>query len=261
MMGLIYPCVANWTWGGGWLSAGNIKNSVGFYDFAGSGIVHLTGGTAALIISIILGARKGKFMKKNEEEKDIKSIEINELGDLSKVRKSLNMKNEDAMEGHSNTNMALGTLILWLGWLFFNAGSTSDIVGLAFSQTEARAMANSIICPAAAGLTAVFLKGFITGNKSISWDITALCNGILAGLVTVSAGCDNMHPWMSLIVGFFGAIMYCLGCRMMNKLEIDDPTEAFPIHGMCGMWGLIVVAFCHKSVGVFYGHSLEILGW
>lgn len=163
------------------------------------------------------------------------------------------------LHGHNAAEIVLGTLILWLGWLFFNAGSTLAIVGA--NHTAERAMANTLICPASAGLSAFFFKGIITGDHSIKFDLGAICNGILAGLVTITAGCDNIYPWMTLIVGIFGGIFYCLAVRLLGNLEIDDPLEAFPIHGVCGMWGVIVVAFCHRDVGIFYGHDAKILGW
>lgn len=122
-------------------------------------------------------------------------------------------------------------------------------------------MTNTLICPCSAGLVAFFLKGKITGDESIKYDLGALCNGILAGLVTITAGCDNLFPWMTFIVGAIGGLIYCLAVRILNKLEIDDPLEAFPIHGACGIWGCIVVAFCHRGVGIFYGHDASILGW
>jgi len=155
-------------------------------------------------------------------------------------------------------SVVLGTLVLWLGWLFFNAGSTITISGM--RVTAGRAMTNTLICPAAAGLTAFFLKGPICGGN-IKFDLTAICNGILAGLVTITAGCDNLYPWMTLCVGILGAIVYCLACKALVACKIDDPLEAFPIHGACGMWVCIVVAFCHRDVGIFYGHGAEILGW
>jgi len=148
---------------------------------------------------------------------------------------------------------------LWLGWLFFNSGSTLAIVGL--NHTAERAMTNTLICPASAGLTAFFMKGFIMGDRSVKYDIGAICNGILAGLVTITAGCDNLYPWMTLIVGIFGGLIYCVACRLLVCCKVDDPLEAFPIHGACGIWGLIVVAFCHRDVGIFYGHNSKILGW
>lgn len=148
---------------------------------------------------------------------------------------------------------------MWLGWLFFNAGSTITIS--AARVTAGRAMTNTLICPASAGLTAFFLKGFIMGDRSVKFDIGAICNGILAGLVTITAGCDNLYPWMTLLVGILGGIVYCCACRMLVSCGIDDPLEAFPIHGACGIWGLIVVAFCHRDVGIFYGEDPDILGW
>lgn len=148
---------------------------------------------------------------------------------------------------------------MWLGWLFFNGGSTITISGARI--TASRAVVNTLICPSSAGLTAFFFKGLITGNRDIKFDLAAICNGILAGLVTVTAGCDNLYPWMTLLVGILGGIVYCLACRWLVSCGIDDPLEAFPIHGACGIWGLIVVAFCHRDVGIFYGHDPLILAW
>lgn len=163
------------------------------------------------------------------------------------------------MSGHDTSSVALGTLILWLGWLFFNTGSTIVLSGARI--TAGRTMTNTLICPASCGLTTFLLKGFITNDKSIKMDINAVCNGILAGLVTITAGCDNLYPWMTFLVGIIGAVVYSLAVRFLKFCKIDDPLDAFPIHGACGAWGLIVVAFCHRDVGIFYGHNAEILGW
>jgi len=163
------------------------------------------------------------------------------------------------LQGFNTGDITLGTLILWLGWLFFNAGSTLEIVGL--TMTAERAMTNTLICPASAGLTAFFFKKYITCDRSVKYDLGALCNGILAGLVTITAGCDNFEPWVTFLVGILGGLVYCLSCASLGWCKIDDPLEAFPIHGACGIWGCLMVAFCHRDVGIFYGHDPKILGW
>lgn len=183
---------------------------------------------------------------------------MDNLADLTTIRKELNHRGEDALYGHNPSSILLGTLILWLGWLFFNAGSVLDIVGN--NHTAERAMANTLICPASAGLTAFLIKGKLNGG-TIKFDLGAICNGILAGLVAITAGCDNVIPWVTLLVGITAGFIYCLACKFLTCLEIDDPLEAFPIHGACGIWGLIVVAFCHRDHGIFYGHDAKILAW
>jgi len=122
-------------------------------------------------------------------------------------------------------------------------------------------MTNTLICPAAAGLTTFLFKNCITRDYSVKMDIGGVCNGILAGLVTITAGCDNLYPWMTLLVGILGGLVYCTACKVLAACKIDDPLDAFPIHGACGAWGCIVVAFCHRDVGIFYGHDAAILGW
>ena len=121
----------------------------------------------------------------------------------------------------------LGTLILWLGWLFFNAGSSAAIAGGANKDAE-RAIINTILAPAASGLLTFVTRKHITGEKKdIRLDFQALTNGILAGLVAITAGCASVEPWAAVVMGLIGSLTYSLACLGMNKAKIDDPLEAF----------------------------------
>ena len=147
----------------------------------------------------------------------------------------------------------LGTLILWLGWLFFNAGSSAAIANGSNEDAE-RAIINSILSPAAAGLLTFATRKHITGEKKdIRLDFQALTNGILAGLVAITAGCASVEPWAAVIMGLIGSLTYSVSCLIMNKCKIDDPLEAFQVHGACGVMGCILVAFFQIDNGIFYG--------
>merc|ERR1719284_156931 len=114
-------------------------------------------------------------------------------------------------------------------------------------------MMNSIIAPSAAGITTFALEQRLGGNMNIRYNFSALTNGILAGLVSITASCDRVHPWAAAVIGFIGAFVYIGSCRLMTKLKIDDPLEASQVHGFCGIWGVIALAFFKADEGVFYG--------
>lgn len=144
-------------------------------------------------------------------------------------------------------------MILWLGWLFFNAGSSAALSGGANADSE-RAIINTILSPSAAGLLTFVTRKHITGeNKDIIMDFQALTNGILAGLVAITAGCASMQPWAAVLTGCIGSLTYSTACLIMNKLKIDDPLEAFQVHGACGVIGCICLAFFNLETGIIYG--------
>lgn len=147
----------------------------------------------------------------------------------------------------------MGTLILWLGWLFFNAGSSAAISGGSNLDAE-RAIMNTILAPAAGGLLTFWTRKHITGeNKHVRMDFQALTNGILAGLVAVTASCASIQPWAAVLTGMIGSVTYSTACLVMNKLQIDDPLEAFQVHGACGVIGCITLAFFNLETGIIYG--------
>jgi len=211
--GFIYPVVVHWVWDGkGFLSAGNPDAIMhGCIDFAGSGVVHMTGGWAALMGAKILGPRLGRWQE------------------------------PQLFEGHSTPLQVIGTFLLWFGWYGFNPGSTGAIIGQA--GVAARSTVTTTLSAASAGVTGLFLKRLLPpkfGGSGI-YDIGHTCNSLLGGLVAITAGCNVVHPWAAVIMGIIGAFFYHAGSCLMRKLKIDDPLDAFAVHGMCGVWGVLAV--------------------
>merc|ERR1711988_937438 len=230
MTAFIYPVIVHWTWGGGWLSNGDD----GIYtDFAGSGIVHMTGGVAALCGAAILGPRSGRF-------------------DADKA---------DKFAPHNVPMIVLGTFILWFGWYGFNCGSTTAMTD-GSDNTAALVAMTTTLSAAMGGITVFFLRFAMTKQH----DVCGLANGVLAGLVSITAGCDGVYGWAAILIGFIGGLIFVGASALLKKLKIDDPVDAFAVHGACGAWGVIAVAFFNFTKGIFYGseHDYEsgkLLGW
>jgi Amt family ammonium transporter len=225
--GIIYPIFGNWAWGGGWLSQlGQIGLGAGFKDFAGSGVVHSVGGVTALAGAIILGPRIGKFIKGKPV----------------------------AMPGHDLSLGVIGTCILIFGWFGFNAGSTMAATDLRISVVAV----NTMIAGAAGGVTAMFYMMLTAGKP----DTSMTCNGILAGLVAITAPCAYVPGWAAVVIGSIAGVFVCIAVWFVeNVLKIDDPVGACSVHGANGMWGVL-------SVGLFadgtYGGIKGLLfggGW
>ena len=224
---LIYPWIVHWTWGGDWLFEG------GFTDFAGSGIVHLTGGISGLVATLVLGKRIGRFE---------------------------NNVNQNKFRPHNMPQIALGTFILWMGWYGFNGGSVLAIGG-ENEQSVFIVMMNTTICAVASGITVSLVNGGLNFKGNNMYDLGLLCNGILAGLVSITAGCDGVTDYGACIIGIIGGLIYKASSDLLQKLKIDDPIDAFPVHGMCGIWGVLAVGFFNKDNGIFYGGNGKLLGW
>lgn len=208
---LIYPIIGHWIWGGGWLS------KMGFFDFAGSTVVHTVGGMAALIGTIILRPREGKYAIDGKP---------------------------NAIPAHSIPLASLGVFILWFGWFGFNAGSTLT-VGDGFAI--GRVAANTNIAAALGGIAAILTAWKRFGKP----DLSMAMNGALAGLVAVTAPCACIDPWAAGVIGIVAGIICVLGVEFLDKLRIDDPVGAVPVHGMCGIWGTIAVGiFGKKALGL-----------
>ena len=224
---LIYPWIVHWTWGGDWLFEG------GFTDFAGSGIVHLTGGISGLVATLVLGKRIGRF------EDNV---------------------NQNKFRPHNMPQIALGTFILWMGWYGFNGGSVLAIGG-ENEQSVFIVMMNTTICAVTSGITVSLVNGGLNFKGNNMYDLGLLCNGILAGLVSITAGCDGVTDYGACIIGIIGGLIYKASSDLLQKLKIDDPIDAFPVHGMCGIWGVLAVGFFNKDNGIFYGGNGKLLGW
>jgi len=228
----IYPVIVHWVWGSGWLSAwgalngpifsGNPATSNGFIDFAGSGVVHMVGGWCGLMGAIIVGPRIGRF--------DPDTGKVNEL-----------------YSGNSALQ-ALGTFILWFGWYGFNCGSTLAMSG-GMGNIAGKVAVNTTISAACATMTSVFLGYAIEGH----WDISMGLNGALAGLVSITAPCPVVDPWMAFIIGFVAACVLHAGHYLILMAKIDDPCDACVVHGFCGVWGCWAVGIFCTDKNIMYG--------
>jgi Amt family ammonium transporter len=219
---LIYPIFGHWVWGTGWLwTLGDTTGLVpegGFRDFAGSTVVHSVGGWAALMGTLALGPRIGRFNSDGTP---------------------------NAIPGHSVTLFGLGVFILWLGWFGFNPGSQLAIVG---SNADAVALvaANTNLA-AAAGAAAAVIYGYITGKKA---NVGAAFNGVLGGLVAITAPCAFVTPLDSVIIGAVGGVLVMVFGKVLEALKIDDPVGAIPVHLVAGAWGTLAVGIFSSLNGV-----------
>ena len=221
---LIYPVEGHWTWGGGWL------NEMGFHDFAGSAIVHSVGGVLALIGAIALGPRLGKYGKD---------------------------KKSRAIPGHNLALAALGVFILWLGWFGFNPGSQLAASGEVNRIAISHVFLTTNLAAAAGGAATMFLTWIKYGKPSLS----LMLNGILAGLVGITAGCDVVSPWGAVVIGFVCGIVLVFAIEFIDhKLHIDDPVGASSVHGVCGILGTVLTGLLATDGGLLYGGGWHFFG-
>ena len=197
----LYPISGSWQWGGGWLS------EMGFYDFAGSSLVHGFGGFAALAAVMVLGPRSGKYLSGG------------------KIKPIL---------GHSMPLATIGVFLLFIGWFGFNGGSVLSADPLLVSYV----FATTSLAAAAGGLASIFV-GWVLVKKP---DLSMALNGILAGLVGITAGADSIGMAGSILVGAIAGALVVFSIIFLDKLKIDDPVGAISVHGVCGIWGTLAVA-------------------
>lgn len=233
MTGVIYPMEGSWTWGGvsvfGMYSLGD---DFGFSDFAGSGIVHMAGAAAALAGVILLGARKGKYGKNGEV---------------------------NAIPGANLPLATLGTFILWMGWFGFNGGSVLKLGDIASAHSVAVVFMNTNAA-AAGGLIGALLLARILFKKA---DLTMALNGALAGLVAITAEPSTPTPLEATLIGFIGGLIVVVSILALDKAKLDDPVGAISVHGVVGLFGLMVVPFTNDGatiVGQLVG-ALTIFVW
>lgn len=207
----IYPISGFWKWGGGWLDA------LGFHDFAGSVLVHAVGGFAGLAGAIFLGPRIGRF------------------GPDGLPR---------SMPGHNLALSALGVFILWVGWYGFNPGSQLAIYGADNVQAVGLIAVNTTLAAAAGATSALLISRIV--HKSP--DLTFALNGALAGLVGITANCDGVTNCESIVIGAIAGGLVIAGAKLLDRLQIDDPVGAWPVHGLCGVWGGL-------ATGIFADHA------
>ena len=232
----IYPVEGHWTWGGGWLCNADetsfMMTHFGaiFHDFAGSAIVHSVGGVLALIGAIFLGPRLGKYRKDGSS---------------------------NAIPGHNLTIAALGVFILWFGWFGFNPGSQLAASGEVNRVAISHVFLTTNLAAVAGGIATMFITWFRYGKPSFSLTL----NGVLAGLVGITAGCDMVSPVGAVIIGLVCGIALPFGIEFIDqKLHIDDPVGASSVHGICGIIGTLLTGVFSLSDGCLYGHGFGFLG-
>ena len=222
MTGVIYPVQGMWTWGGGWLA------KAGYSDFAGSGIVHLCGGAAALAGVILLGPRAGKYRADGTV---------------------------NAIPGCNMPLATLGMFILWFGWFGFNGGSELKLSNVDEANAVAQVFVNTNIA-ACGGLVAALVLARAWFGKA---DLTMALNGALAGLVAITADPLSPTPFWAMIIGAGGGLIVLLSIVGLDKLKIDDPVGAISVHGTAGIWGVLAVCF-NNTDATIGGQLLGIVG-
>lgn len=219
---VMYPLVANWVWNpNGWLAVR------GFNDFAGSAAVHAMGGFSALAAAIVLGPRIGKYTKNGEA---------------------------NAIPGHNLPLAAVGAFILWFGWFGFNPGSTLGAVGN--WELIGTVATNTFLASVAGGISTMLYTYFRYGQI----DITMTINGVLAGLVAITAGCNIVEPVSAIIIGLIAGVLVDVAVLYIDKLKIDDPVGAIAVHGVNGLFGSLAVGLFAKEGGLFFGGGAAMLG-
>ncbi len=232
MIGFIYPMEGSWVWGASGVFGLNLDDQFGFKDFAGSGVVHLAGASAALAGVILLGARKGKYGHNGEIH---------------------------AITGANLPLATLGALILWFGWFGFNGGSVLKLGDIASANTVALVFLNTNAAAAGGLLGALVVARFLFGKA----DLTMILNGALAGLVAITASPDTPGAVGAVVIGAVAGVLVVFAILGLDKLRIDDPVGAISVHGAAGFYGLMVVPFTAEGTS-FLGQlvgALVIFGW
>lgn len=222
--GLIYPVFGSWAWGGLFNGSGWLEN-LGFIDFAGSTVVHSIGGWAALAGALVVGPRVGKY---NDQGKP------------------------NHIPGHSLPLAALGVFILWFGWFGFNAGSTTA------GDTSIAMIAMNTFLAAGAGAT---LAMFVTWIQFGKPDAPMTLNGVLGGLVAITAGCANLTPGAAILAGGIAGVVIVYATEFLEKF-VDDPVGAIAVHGVCGAWGTLAAGLLDPAVGIIgtEGFAISVVG-
>lgn len=218
-VGIVYPIAGSWKWGGGWL------DQAGFYDFAGSTLVHGVGGWGALVGALMLGPRLGKYGKD---------------GKMTPI------------PGSNMPLAAIGVFLLWLGWFGFNGGSvlSADPAGTSFT------LVTTCIAAAAGGVGAMLSYTFVSRKP----DLTMALNGILAGLVGITAGADVIPVKMAALVGFIAGVLVVGSVILFDKIKVDDPVGAISVHLVCGIWGTLAVGIFSTNAEHTVGKQLMGIG-
>jgi Amt family ammonium transporter len=265
LTGFVYPVVVHSIWASsGWISAwrdadeghDNFFQGIGVVDFAGSGVVHMTGGATALVAAVVLGPRKGRFY-----DDDGNALET-----------------PADMPGHNVALQILGTFILWFGWYGFNPGSALAIASAGSGQVAGLCAVTTTLAAACGCVTSMFADTMIEYSKTgeATYDLTMAMNGALGGLVAITAGCATVTPWAACIIGVVGGFVYLGFSKFLVMMKIDDAVDAVPVHFANGIWGVLAVGlfakpdlmgiagyFCDDSTpeyaGIFYGGNGGLL--
>lgn len=216
----------------------------------------MVGGTAGFMGALVIRPRHGKEKdagtRGDVTEDPAYETLVNKFGDRAAVEAWIAEEADDTeFEPNSIPFVVYGTIILWVSWLFFNGGSTTDIFDKKAADIS-KIIMNTIISGAAGGIIATFTKPWIMGSYSSRnrYDISALANGLLAGLVAITGVCDRVDPWAAFIIGIIGGIVYSCACKLCEIATVDDPIEASSVHGFTGMWGLIATGIFDKEEGL-----------
>ena len=233
---LIYPISGHWTWGGGWLCNGDetsfMMTTFGatFHDFAGSAIVHSVGGVLAFVGALCLGPRLGKYDKNGKSR---------------------------AIPGHNLMAAALGVFILWFGWFGFNPGSQLAASGEVNSAAISHVFLTTNLAAAAGGFATMFVTWIKYGKPSLSLTL----NGVLAGLVGITAGCDLVAPWAAVVIGLVCGTVLVFSIEFIDvKLHVDDPVGASSVHGVCGILGTLMTGLLATDGGALLGGGWGFFG-
>ncbi|CAG5124632.1 unnamed protein product [Candidula unifasciata] len=241
--GFIYPIVTRWVWNpDGWLISGQMYNItgvpeiIGFYDFSGSGAVHLCGGTSALVSAVILGARIGRFDNGHELPPH--------------------------MKGHNVPYVGYGAMILLIGFMAFNGGSVMSVSKEGDGAAMSLSIVNTMISAGCAGYTSLFVRKIIFPNHK--WSVFNTVNGAVCGMVAICASCNCVRPWAALVIGVISGCCFNVTAWLVAKSKIDDPADSVGIHFSGGIWGLIAYAFLKYETGILYAwdrRSGMLLAW
>jgi len=212
----------------------------GMIDFAGSGVVHMTGGITALCAAIVLGPRLGRFH-------DADGNPLDKPADFP---------------AHSVALQVLGTFILWFGWYGFNPGSTLAISPSGYGAVAALCAVTTTLSGASGCVSALFtdtIIGMLTEGEA-EYDLTMAMNGALGGLVGITANCSVVEPWAAVLIGIISGWVYVLASKLLVKLKIDDAVDAIPVHGFCGAWGCIATGIFGSTSRISFAYGIDGTG-
>jgi len=250
LTGFVYPMVVRQIWGSGFLSAFNDEKfmDIGMIDFAGSGVVHMTGGLTALVAASILGPRRGRFY-------DDDGTPLSE---------------PTTWPPHSVALQMLGTFILWFGWYGFNPGSALAINDSAYADIAALSAVTTTIAAASGAVSSVFTNSFFDYRQTgiVEYDLSFAMNGALGGLVSITANCCVVTPGGACLIGLIGGWVYIACSKLLVLMRVDDAVDAIPVHLACGIWGClatgffahpdkVAIAYGTDAVGLFYSAGMD----